>query len=369
MEMIKKYFVSSLVFTVIALALSAVVGHFYGGGSVIVSFLITAALLAVLEIAVSLDNAVVNAGVLKDMDEKWQRRFLTWGMLVAVFGMRLVFPIAIVSIAGGIPAILNWGAIASGADMSEWFKGSALYIGLFEPTAYKALLTSVNTQVMAFGGTFLLMVFASHFIDHEKEVHWIPVLGPVLSKIGKHSTARIFIPLIIVAIFAQFVGAEKEVFIMSAVWGTVTYLMVDGLGDLFDVEDAAATAGKTGFAGFMYLEVVDASFSFDGVIAAFAITDNFLIIMLGLSIGAMFVRSMTIMLVEKGTLSEFRYLEDGAFWGIGWLVFAMFAHVLHYELGEATVAGGAAAAIALAVWHSVIVNKREAKAELSQIKE
>lgn len=339
-----KYFTGSLIFTVVALALSCVVGHFYGGGAMIVSYLISALLLAVLEVAVSLDNAVVNAGVLKDMDEVWRKRFLTWGMAIAVFGMRLIFPVAIVSIAGGIGPI------------------QAIDLGLFKPAEYQALLKSVNTQVMAFGGTFLLMVFASHFINHEKEVHWVPALGPVLSKIGKHSTAKVFIPLVIVAIFASFVPTEEQKhFIMSAVWGAVTYLMVDGLSDLFDVEDGPAAVGRTGLAGFMYLEVVDASFSFDGVIAAFAITDNFLIIMLGLSVGAMFVRSLTIMLVEKGTLSEFRYLEDGAFWGIGWLVFAMFAHVLHVELGEATVAGGAAVAIALSVWHSIIANKREAK--------
>lgn len=343
-----KYFTGSLVFTVVALALSAVVGHFYGGGAMILSYLISATLLAVLEVAVSLDNAVVNAGVLKDMDEVWRKRFLTWGMAIAVFGMRLVFPIAIVSVAGGIGPI------------------QAIDLGLFKPTEYQALLKSVNTEVMAFGGTFLMMVFASHFINHEKEVHWIPALGPLLSKIGKHSTAKVFIPLVVIAIFASFLhGAEQTKFIMSAVWGAVTYLMVDGLSDLFDVEDGAATVGRTGLAGFMYLEVVDASFSFDGVIAAFAITDNFLIIMLGLSIGAMFVRSLTIMLVEKGTLSEFRYLEDGAFWGIGWLVFAMFAHVVHIELGEATVAGGAAVAIALSVWHSVRANKREAREALA----
>ena len=343
-----KYFTGSLVFTVVALALSAVVGHFYGGGAMIVSYLISATLLAVLEVAVSLDNAVVNAGVLKDMDEVWRKRFLTWGMAIAVFGMRLVFPIAIVSVAGGIGPI------------------QAIDLGLFKPTEYQALLKSVNTEVMAFGGTFLMMVFASHFINHEKEVHWIPALGPLLSKIGKHSTAKVFIPLVVIAIFASFLhGAEQTKFIMSAVWGAVTYLMVDGLSDLFDVEDGAAAVGRTGLAGFMYLEVVDASFSFDGVIAAFAITDNFLIIMLGLSVGAMFVRSLTIMLVEKGTLSEFRYLEDGAFWGIGWLVFAMFAHVVHIELGEATVAGGAAVAIALSVWHSVRANKREAREALA----
>lgn len=344
------YFTSSIIFTVVALILSGVVGHFYGGGAMIVSYLISASMLAILEMAVSLDNAVVNAGVLKDMDAVWRKRFLTWGMLIAVFGMRLVFPIAIVSIAGGIGPF------------------EAIDLGLFKPTEYKALLQSVNTEVMAYGGTFLLMVFASHFINHEKEVHWIPALGPLLANIGKHSTAKVFIPLVIVAIFASFVPVEEQQkFITSAVWGAITYLMVDGLSDLFDVEDGATAVGRTGLAGFMYLEVVDASFSFDGVIAAFAITDNFLIIMLGLSIGAMFVRSMTIMLVEKGTLSEFRYLEDGAFWGIGWLVFAMFAHVLHFELGEVTVAGGAAVAIALSVWHSVRANKRDALLAGSEI--
>lgn len=362
--MIKKYFTGSLIFTAVSLVLAGIVGHIYGGSAMIITYLVSASLLAILEMSVSLDNAVVNAGVLKDMDEKWRHRFLTWGMLIAVFGMRLVFPIAIVSVAGGINAVVNWSALFSGDFTSTaLFGNTALNLGLFNPEQYQTLLKSVNTQVMAFGGTFLLMVFARHFIDHEKEVHWIPAIGPVLSKVGKHSTARLAIPLILVAIFAQFVGAEKEVFVMSAMWGAITYLMVDGLGGLFEVEGAAASAGRAGLAGFMYLEVVDASFSFDGVIAAFAITNNFIIIMLGLSIGAMFVRSLTIMLVEKGTLSEFRYLEDGAFWGIGWLVVAMFLHVLHIELGEVVVAGGAAAAIVLSVWHSVVANKREARLE------
>lgn len=348
--MIRKYFTGSLVFTLVALALSGVVGHFYGGSAMIVSYLISAIMLGVLEVAVSLDNAVVNAGVLKDMDDKWRHRFLTWGMLVAVFGMRLVFPIAIVSIAGGIGPF------------------EAIRIGLFEPTVYKTLLTSVHMQVMAFGGAFLLMVFSSHFIDHEKDVHWVPGLGHALAKIGKHGTAKLFIPIMIVLVFSTFVHEGQNVFLLAAFWGIVTYLMVDGLGELFAVEDAGTSVAKTGLAGFMYLEVVDASFSFDGVIAAFAITDNFLIIMLGLSIGAMFVRSLTIMLVEKGTLSELRYLEDGAFWGIGWLVFAMFASVMHVELGEVAVAGGAAAAIALATWHSIRANKKEALEGSSETK-
>lgn len=347
--MIKQYFTGSLIFTVIALILAGIIGHIYGGTTMVVTYVISALMLCILEVAVSLDNAVVNAGVLKDMDEVWRRRFLTWGMAIAVFGMRLVFPIAIVSIAGGIGPF------------------EAINLGLFEPKQYQDLLTSVNTQVMAFGGAFLLMVFSSHFIDHEKEVHWIPGIGHLLANIGKHGTAKTVVPIIAILLFSSFLGAEKQVFLTSAFWGIVTYLLVDGLSDLFNVEDGATAVGRTGLAGFMYLEVVDASFSFDGVIAAFAITDNFLIIMLGLSIGALFVRSMTIMLVEKGTLSEFRYLEDGAFWGIGWLVIAMFLHVLHIELGEVTVAGGAAAAIGLAVWHSVRANKKEAANALKEI--
>lgn len=341
--MIRKYFTGSLIFTVVALILSAWVGYEYGGASGASALFISACILAVIEVAVSIDNAVVNATVLKDMDAKWRHRFLTWGMLIAVFGMRLIFPIVIVSVAGAI---------------NPW---DALMIALREPKQYEALMTSVHVQIMAFGGTFLLLVFASHFLNHEKEVHWVPGVGHFLSKIGKHGTAKLFLPIVCVLIFSKFAGGD--VFLIPALWGIVTYLMVDGLGELFGTADATGNIARTGLAGFMYLEVLDASFSFDGVIAAFAITNNFLIIMLGLSIGAMFVRSMTIMLVDKNTLDELRYLEDGAFWGIGWLVFAMFASAVHIEIGEIWVATGAAGCIALATIHSIAVNKREKLAE------
>lgn len=342
-----KYFTLSFWFTGIALLLSVVVGYYYGGNSMAFSYFISCIMLGILEVAVSIDNAVVNATVLKDMDDKWRHRFLTWGMAIAVFGMRLVFPLAIVSIAGNVNPL------------------EAFNIALFNPAKYQELVSSVHLQVMAFGGTFLFLVFAAHFINHEKDVHWIPGIGHAFSKIGKHSTAKIAIPAIFVLVFSSFVGeGEGHAFLLAAFWGIVTYLAVDGLGDLFEVEDSAGKVGRTGLGAFVYLEFVDASFSFDGVIAAFAITDNFIIIMLGLSIGAMFVRSMTIMLVEKGTLDTFRYLEDGAFWGIGWLVASMYLSVLHIELGEIAVAGGAGLAIVASVVHSMIVNKREAKEAL-----
>lgn len=338
--MLKKYFTGSIWFTIIALVLSGVVGYVYGGAAMALTYFISAVMLGVLEVCVSLDNAVVNATVLKDMTPKWRHYFITVGMFIAVFGMRLVFPLAIVSIAGGVNPI------------------EALRIALTSPKHYEEIMLSVHTQIMAFGGTFLFLVFTSHFIDHEKETHWIPGIGPLLAKIGKHSTARLMIPFIVIAVFSQFVPNQAS-FIMPAIWGGIVYLAVDGLGDLFEVKDATVGVARAGLASFLYLEVLDASFSFDGVIAAFAITNNFIIIMLGLSIGAMFVRSLTIMLVEKETLSEYRYLEDGAFWGIGWLVITMYLSVLHIELGEIAIAGGAALAIAAATIHSIIVNKRE----------
>jgi hypothetical protein len=340
--MIKQYFGGSMVFTAVALILSVAIGEYYGGNAMALTYFISALMLGVLEVSVSLDNAVVNATVLKDMDNVWRQRFLTWGMAIAVFGMRLIFPLAIVSVAGSVNPF------------------EAVRIALLEPKHYEEILTSVHMQVMAFGGTFLFLVFASHFINHEKEEHWIPGIGHFLAKIGKHSTIKLALPILVIAVFSQFVGQPKE-FLISAMYGLIVYLLVDGIGDLFDVEDAAVGVARAGIASFIYLEVLDASFSFDGVIAAFAITNNFLIIMLGLSIGAMFVRSLTIMLVEKDTLDTMRYLEDGAFWGIGWLVVTMFLSVVHVELGEVVVAGGAAALIAIAAWHSMIANKRDSQ--------
>lgn len=338
--MIRQFFQGSIIFTVVALALAAAVGFGYGGFSMAVTYFFSAIILGILEVTVSLDNAVVNATILKDMDARWRHNFITWGMAIAVFGMRLIFPLAIVSIAGGVNPV------------------SAVKIAIFDPKQYELVLKSVHMQIMAFGGTFLFLVFTSHFIDHEKKLHWVYGIEPLLSRIGKHSTAKLLIPVVVVLLFGQFVS-NSQVFISSAMWGTVVYLAVDGLGDLFDVDDAANQVARAGIASFLYLEVLDASFSFDGVIAAFAITNNFIIIMLGLSIGAMFVRSLTIMLVEKRTLATLRYLEDGAFWGIGWLVVTMYLSVVHIELGEVAVAGGAALAIAAAGWHSTIANKRE----------
>lgn len=340
-----KHYGSSYIFTAIALALGYYIGGLPGAGIVLI--------LGILETSLSFDNAVVNASVLKNWDEVWRRRFLVWGMPIAVFGMRLVFPLAIVGIAAHINPV------------------AALQLAIDDPKQYETILTSVHHEISAFGGAFLMMVFLAFFFDEEKNVHWVHALEAPLAKLGRLDMASAAITLIAVALTSRMVpAAETAAFLLAGVAGLITYIVVDGLGALIGGEeggeDVAKNIVKQGVAGFMYLEVLDASFSFDGVIAAFALTNNVFVIMIGLAVGAMFVRSMTLHLVEAGTLSEFRYLEHGAFWAIGALATLMFLGTFMH-VSEVVTGLIGAGAIGLALWSSIRANKAELAHERADI--
>ncbi|MDP2310784.1 MAG: DUF475 domain-containing protein [Pseudomonadota bacterium] len=305
-----KFFKGSFLFTLVGLVLGAVIG-WRASGSVegALSALFIVAVLGVLEVSLSFDNAVVNATVLKDMDAIWRRRFLTWGIAIAVFGMRIVFPLVIV-------AIVAW--------ISPW---EAVMLAITDPTEYGVILTKAHISVSAFGGAFLMMVGLKHFLDVEKDVFWIRIIEQPISRLGRIEALQLAIVMILLyAVSTQVAAAEQVEFLVAGIFGLVTYIAVDGVGAL--MQDGGAGHGeavvRTGLGAFLYLEVLDASFSFDGVIGAFALTTNLLIIAIGLGIGAMFVRSLTIMLVEKGTLAEYRYLEHGAFYAIVALGVIMF---------------------------------------------
>lgn len=299
-----KYFKGSFAVTAAGLVISYMVA---GGWSAV----FTAAVLAVLETSLSFDNAVVNATVLKDMDAKWRQRFITWGMLIAVFGMRMVFPLVIVAMIAGVGVI------------------DAFKLAVFNPIKYAEALTAAHVSVAAFGGAFLMMVFLKFFIDKKKSVHWIEILEAPLTKLGRIEAIQMAIVLIVMYFVSRQIKASEQVsFWVSGAMGLVTYVFADGLGVIIGNGEkphgTTIAVAKSGFASFMYLEILDASFSFDGVIGAFALTDNFFIIAIGLGIGAMFVRSLTIMLVEQQTLEHFKYLEHSAFWAIGALAIIMF---------------------------------------------
>jgi len=270
--------------------------------------------LGILEVSLSFDNAVVNASVLKDMDEFWRKMFLTVGILIAVFGMRLVFPIVIVAAAtdqGVIPVI----------DLA-----------LTQPDEYSKALTDNYPAIASFGGIFLLLVFFNFLFDPERELHWLGAVERKLARAGKMDYLAVVLALIALFSTQWFLPEALHLSVLTAgMAGIILYILVDALDSIFEPEPSESGIGpakRAGIAAFMYLEVLDASFSFDGVIGAFAITRDVVIIMLGLAIGAMFVRSMTVYLVHKGTLDEYVYLEHGAHYAIGVLGVIMFVGIV-----------------------------------------
>ncbi|MEZ0392093.1 MAG: DUF475 domain-containing protein [Pseudobdellovibrionaceae bacterium] len=310
-----KYFRGSLIVTFLGLVLGALVGFYYTGTvSGAMESLFICAILAVLEVSISFDNAIVNATVLKDMSKKWERRFLTWGMLIAVFGMRLFFPLLIVALVGDLGPI------------------EALKLAALRPQEYAQLMMSVHTEVSAFGGAFLMLVALKYFFDREKKVHWINIIEKPLSKMGKLEAIEVGITILIIYVLAQYVEPSKTLpFMYSGLAGILTFLAVEGVGVFLQApEHAVQDVERASLGLFLYLEVLDASFSFDGVIGAFAITSNLFIITIGLGIGAMFVRSLTILMVEKGTLNAYKFLEHGAFYAVAALAAIMFLSTIHH---------------------------------------
>ncbi|HET7752611.1 MAG TPA: DUF475 domain-containing protein [Anaeromyxobacteraceae bacterium] len=341
-----KYFKNSLILTFAGLILAGLVGYYYAHtGTGIAETIFIVAVLGVLEISLSFDNAVVNATVLKDMTPKWRHRFLTWGIAIAVFGMRLVFPLAVVSIVARVSPI------------------EALRLAAFEPVEYARILTSAHHVLGAFGGAFLGMVCLKYFFDADKEIHWVRSLEEGLARIGKIDSAELALMLLAIYAFSRMVAPEEaEGFLIAGIFGVVTFIAVDGIGSVMEVgPDQMHDVHRASAASFLYLEVLDASFSFDGVIGAFALTNNLFVIAIGLGIGAMFVRSLTVMLVEEGTLASYRYLEHGAFYAIGALATLMLlGTVVHVPEVITGLVG--AAFIGISVWSSLRYKRKQAAA-------
>jgi len=305
-----QYFRFSFIFTLFALLIAAWWGYKLGGWVNALNLVAIAMILGLMEVSLSFDNAVVNASILKTWDEHWKKLFLTVGILVAVFGMRLLFPLVIVGQTADMSLIEVWN------------------LALENPSEYSGKLIAHHAEISAFGGMFLLLVFLNFMLDDEKSIHWFEVIEEKLGLLGKIEAISIFISLVVLLAFSSFVDQEhKTAVLVAGLWGIIIYVGVDIVGYILEKEENDAPVAdivkKGSIGGFLYLEVLDASFSFDGVIGAFAITKDIVIIMIGLGIGAMFVRSLTIYLVEKETLDSYIYLEHGAHYAIGILALIM----------------------------------------------
>jgi len=312
-----KHFKYSLIFTIIALVLISLWGFKQGQLMGLFTALFFTLILIVMEVSLSFDNAVVNASILKDWDDYWRKIFLTVGILVAVFGMRLLFPLLIVAQTAEMSMLEVW------------------HLALDNPLEYSSKLTAHHSEISAFGGMFLLLVFLSFLFNSEKEVHWFGAIEKKVSEFGQIEAVSTLVALYILV----FVGGDDTSVLVAGIWGVMVYLSVHAIGVILenkndDKAKVASTVAKGSIGGFIYIEMLDASFSFDGVIGSFAITNDIVVIMVGLGIGAMFVRSMTIYLVDKGTLDAYIYLEHGAHYAIGALALIMIASSAGFHTPE-----------------------------------
>ncbi len=340
-----KYFTGSYIVTAIGLTLAYLWGEHNIAGSGIACIFI-ALVLGILEVSLSFDNAVVNAMKLEKMAKIWQKRFLTWGIAIAVFGMRFLFPVLVVSIFARISMI------------------QVTKIALSDSAQYAHYLHLTHAPIVTFGGMFLMMLFLNYFFDTEKTIHWIKPLENWLSHLDNIKGIEIVISLILLLFTQHFIPADtKTNILISGIFGIITYLAIDGFTHYLEKHEQMQMAklGEcakcSGLVSFIYLELIDASFSLDGVLGAFALSKDIIIITIGLAIGAMFVRSLTVMLVDKKTLTKFMYLEHGAHWAIGALSCLMLVSAVR-EVPEVLTGIIGLVFILSALFSSILYNKK-----------
>jgi hypothetical protein len=350
----------SLLVTAAALA----VGYAHGGAKDL--FLLV--VLAVLEVSLSFDNAIINAAILQRMSSFWRQMFLTVGILVAVFGMRLVFPLVIVWATAGVDPVraMELALHPPPHGALEFPDGSP---------SYEKLIIAAHPQIAAFGGTFLLMLFLD-FVFHDRDIKWLKWIEVPFARVGRLGQVSVAVAggaLVLAGTQLAHSGDERALVLTAGLLGLITYLVVNGLSRAFRPPDidsapggktAGQAVGKAGLTLFLYLEVLDAAFSFDGVTGAFAITSDPIIIALGLGlVGSMFVRSITIYLVHQEALDRYVYLEHGAHWAIGALAVIMLLSIdERLQVPEAITASVGVVFIGAALGWSVLRNRREARA-------
>lgn len=320
---------------------------FYGGLPALWLFFV----LALMEITFSFDNAVLNSRILARMSPLWQKLFLTLGIFIAVFVVRFALPILIVQLATGIGFI------------------DVVNMALNNPEKYGEELHHAAPVIDAFGGTFLLMIGVSYFLDHDKIVHWLRPIERAMAEAGRIRFIKLIVMTIVAAVLYLTVDSElQHTVLLSSVLGIILQFGLQSMSVFFDKSmnkktktgtKVAQQVGLAAFASFMYLEVLDASFSFDGVIGAFAITTSVVLIVAGLGVGAFWVRSLTVYLMRAGTLAKYRYLEHGAHWAILALGIVMLAKLYHLELPEWMTGSLGLVFIITAVVSSILEKRRE----------
>lgn len=303
-------------------------------------------ILVILEVTLSFDNAIINTRVLVRLSPLWQKLFLTVGIFIAVFVVRFLLPIGIVMATSG----------HSFMDVID--------LALHNPTEYGKTLHEAAPTIDAFGGTFLTMIGISYFMNRKKDIHWLRRIEKRLTRAGNYENLKAFVMLsVALLLYATVDEAHKSTVLVASIIGTLLHMGLEIFGAYFEKRQskAADLVGMAALGSFLYLEVLDASFSLDGVIGAFAITNDIMLIIAGLGAGAIWVRSMTVYLMRVGVLHKYKYMEHGAHWAILALGMIMLIKLYHVEPPEWLVGSLGLVFIITAVVSSIIERHRIAQ--------
>jgi hypothetical protein len=250
--------------------------------------------LCLFEIISSVDNAIINAHVLKTLPEKYKKFFLFWGLLIAVFAVRGVLPFLIVWMANPAFSFLD-------------------VIGfVFHPTdEMESYVEKSQAMLLLAGGVYLFMVFLSWLFTEEKKYAFLVEEFLHKQSVWFYAFASLFFTAVV-----YFSVKINPMLALSAAIGSTAFFITDGFKKNAEVKEKEMLSGNmSAISKLLYLEVLDATFSIDGVIGAFAFTISIPLIFLGNGLGALVVREMTL----RGTdiISKFAYLKNGAMYSIG----------------------------------------------------
>lgn len=252
--------------------------------------------LCVFEVISSIDNAIVNAHVLKTMPEKYRKWFLVWGLFFAVFVVR-----------GLLPFVIVW---LVNTDLSITQVWSFVFSGNPEVAAY---VEQSKPLLLLGGGVYLFFVFLSWLFLEEKKYAFL-VEGFIHRRgVWFYSLASIFLTLLI------YYSIKTNPFLaLSATIGASAFFITDGFkNNAQEQEKKLLNPHMSAWSKILYLEILDMSFSIDGVIGAFAFTVSVPLILLGNGLGAFVVREVTIRGID--VIAKFAYLKNGAMYSIGML--------------------------------------------------
>lgn len=301
-----KYFKLDMIWAPIAI----IFAYWFGGRDL--AIIVSTVVLAILEISLSFDNAVLNAKKLETMSHGWQMMFLTFGMIIAVGVVRFYIPLQLV-------------ATLSGVSLYEAFD-----MAMTNHAQFQHIIAQSHSMVAGFGAGFLGMLTITFFIDSEREDLWVRYIEKPLQFIGTlgHEKLLATAIMILIAVLIRSLTGSTHIG-LCIIAGVVVFHIVEAVKtglEKLDESESTGGVGKFlagGFGTFIFLEVLDASMSLDGVVAALSISGDIVAVVAGLSIGALAVRSLTIKLVREKTLGGLVYIETGAFYSIALVTICM----------------------------------------------